>query len=570
LGNEDYSDLIAATKGEDYSDLIAAAGTEEGGPGSFLHPDKFRPSPGRRKFKNQTGPIGHVREQLAEDKANYPTDLASTVDMAAAPFYDAADKATFGAVTGGIKGYGGTTADRYMKAIDRFRGSPVANYTGIAGYMAGGPEMIASGVERAIPHVVNPLAQAARATLGAGVTSGLTSGAEAAGRGEEPMEIAREAGRGYVGGTAVGAPLSAGAALMRGAANTVLNSRGARAREYLDARGQPLAAPDTSDAAIGAAAQRTDEAVKTRMGAYKNEVASRPYMEAINAITPEQAGELVDVAPLYRNLRAAANDPANLQSADKLNTLAGMLEQHRMTLADGSETLLMTQDQINGLRQALGSISGVGKSNAAKLSPLREAFAQAKELVDQGPYAEANRRFARGSEDLNQSLDMVGLRQTTNPDEPIAGNLRVKAQRAGQNTVTAGADTESLDLEAFKAKHPELANDIDAPEIIRRQGDLSFNLAGPSHGGFIERHGVHLSPLVTAMAAAMGHGLEGAAAVPLALALQNRNAIAGRLLYSPAQNSQLAAQLLLGEVPSFGAPGGEVTRQVNDAMRERR
>lgn len=521
------------------------------GPESFLHPDKFKPSPSHRKFKNQTGSLEQIRSRTAAEKTKYPTDLAATLDMASAPIYSMADRATLGAVTGGIRGYGGPTADRWMKEIENYRRSPASNYGDLPAYLIGGPEMVAGAVERALPQVVNRGAQAARALLGSGLTSAGISGAEAASRGEDLPEIAREAGRGYVGGTAVGAPLTAAGALMRGAADTVLGSKGAKAREYLDARGQPLTAPNTSDEAIGAAGARGDEAVKARLGAYKGEVATGPYTEEINRIPQKLADKPVNMTPVYRDLQLAANDPANLQVADKLQTLVKML----------GDRPLMTQQEANGLRRSLAGIAGVGDTTAGKLAPLRRAYESVKAIVDQGPYAEANRKFASGMEDFNNSLDMVGLRSTNNPDEPIAGNLRVKLQRAGQNTVTAGGDTEALDLEAFKAKHPELANAIDAPEIIRKQGDLSFNLTGPSHGGFIERTGLHLSAPIMAAMAYMGHGLKGAAAIPLALALQNRNAIAGRYLYGPAQNAQIAAQMLLGQAPQLAAPGGELTQE---------
>lgn len=440
-----------------------------------------------------------------------------------------------------------------LSEIEQYRSEnpTLSQLTDMPGYMSGAPRALATGIERAIPAASGPATQAARAILGSGLTSGMVAGSESAIRGDEPIEVAKEGGRGFVGGTAVGVPLSAGALLLRGGANAVLKSKGAKAREYLESRGQPLTASDTSDAAIGAAGVRADEEVKKAMVGYKQKVASGPYMEAINAIPQELADQPVNVTPIYRELVMAANDPANLQVADKLNTLVRML----------GDRPLMTQQELNGLRRSLSGIAGVGETTSGKLAPLRKAYESVKALVDQGPYAEANRRFAAGSKDLNESLGMVGLDTSANPEQPITGNLRVKLQRAGQNTVTAGADTESLDLEAFKAKHPELANVIDAPEIIRRQGDIAYNMSGPSHGGFIERHGLHLSPVVLAAVHAMGGGWKGAAAIPLALAIQNRNALAGRLLYSPAQNASVAAQMLLEGVPQLSAPGRELVQE---------
>lgn len=510
--------------------------------------------------------------------ASPPIRHGTADSMTSGPLLSAADRATFGGlgtalrvdkaiannpiaravdaipVVGPLIGKrGGAVADRSLNAMHDYRSEhPTASmYTDLPGYMSGGPRAVAAGIERTIPQVTNKGAQVARAILGSGATSGTVAGAESVMRGDEPGEVLRETGRGTAGGIAVGTPLSVGAGLMQGAAKAILGSKGVRAREYLTQRGQPLTAPDTSDSAIGAAAQRADEAVKSRMTKYKGEVATGPYVDAINGIPQEAADAVVNVTPIYRDLQLAANDPTNLRVADKLNMLVNML----------GDRPLMTQQELNGLRSSLAGIAGVGETTAGKMAPLRRAYESVKALVDQGPYAEANRRFSSGMKDLDESLDMVGLRQTTNPDEPIAGNLRVKAQRAGQNTVTAGGDTEALDLEAFKAKHPELANAIDAPEILRKQGDLSFNMTGPSHGGFIERHGLHLSPAVIAAIHALGGGWKGAASVPLALAIQNRNAIAGRLLYNPALSADIAAQMMLGRLPQLAGPGREAIQE---------
>lgn len=510
-------------------------------------------------------------EQMSQERV---TPVSEQIGQTApGAINSAADRYSMGLYGGGLRALGsiteslGRTPPEFVTAplesIDRYRREhPTASqYTDMPGYMSGAPKMLATGIERAIPAVSNPAAQAARAILGSGLTSGTIAGSESAIRGDEPMEVAKEAGRGYLGGTMVGAPLSAGALVARGAAGMVLGSKGAKAREYLTSRGQPLTAPDTSDAAIGAAAQRTDDAVKDAMVGYKKKVASGPYMEAINEITPEQAGGLMEISPIYHDLSKAAQDPGNLQVVDKLTALMKMLENRQVTLADGSKAIFMTEEQLNGLRRSMGGIAGVGETTAAKNAPLRAAYDQVKALVDEGPYAEANRRNTAGMKDLNESLDMVGLDTSTNPEQPITGNLRVASQRQGQNTVTAGADTERLNIEAFKAKHPELANTIDAPEILRRQGDIAFHTGAPGHGGFIERIGLHLSLPAAAAVAMMGHGWKGAATVPLMMALQNRNALAGRYLYNPAQSAQAGAQMFLGEVPQLAAPGRELLQE---------
>jgi hypothetical protein len=209
-------------------------------------------------------------------------------------------------------------------------------------------------------------------------------------------------------------------------------------------------------------------------------------------------------------------------------------------------------------------MAGVGKTTDAKLSPLKRAYENAKSLVDDGPYAEANRRYHEGLTDVSDSLDMVGLERTTSVDEPIKGNLSVALQRRGQNTVTAGADTERLDIDAFKAKHPELANTVDAPEIIRKQGDLGFHVLPQRHGGLIDRTGSAIggAALLEGLShlASSGHvpGWGAVAAALLGLGVQNAKPLAGRVLYGPAQQAQIAAQMMLQGAPAIAAPGREV------------
>lgn len=531
---------------------------EEGGPESFLHPDKFKPSPGRRPLKN-TGPIEQVREDIRHEKTKYPTE---TADIIAAPGLSMLDRATLGGLSGTMRLSNRINEatgreplfKRSLDAIEGYRASsPTASqYTDIPGYLTGGPRAIAMDVERAIPQVASPLAQVARATLASGAAGGAVAASEAATGGKDIGETLREGGRGAAGGVIVGAPLSAASAMLGAGARAVLGSRGAKAREYLESRGQPLTAPDTSDAAIGAAAQRADQAVKERMGVFKGEAATRPFLEATEAVPQRLADQPVNMTPIYRDLQLAANDPGNLQVADKLNTLVRML----------GDRPVMTQQEVNGLRRSLAGIAGIGETNAGKMAPLRRAYESVKAIVDQGPYAEANRRYAEGLGNVDESLGMVGLRRSLNPDEPIAGNLRVASQRQGQNTVTAGADTERLDIEAFKAKHPELASVIDAPEVIRNQGDIAFHAGGPSHGGLIERVVGHLPLPAILAAAALGHGWKGAAAAAAAAAYANRNALAGRVLYNPAQNAQIAAQMMLMGVPQAATPGREVSREL--------
>lgn len=536
---------------------------EEGGPESFLHPDKFKPSPQHRKLKN-TGPIEKVRSDLDIG----PIAAPSTTESIAAPIADMLDKASLGAVRAKLASaphIPGSTATNpaefLLHGIDRYRRDaplPVQIATSSPAYISPntGPSLIATGVGKALARA--PVNAGMRAILGAAGTGAGIAGAESIVRGDSPMDTLRETVGGGMGGAAIGGPLAGLSMLTKAAANTVLGSEGAKAREFLESRGQPLTAANTTDEAIGAAAQRRDQAVKEGLWDYRGQRASEPYAEAVSRVTPEQARELVDVTPLVHDMVQSFYTPGirnDVATALKQNL---DLIEGRFKRSDGS--YLMTQEGLNNLRAGLADLVDFN-SRDPRQRPLLSAFTRAKELVDQGPYAEANRLNTEGMADFNESLKMTGLKESGRRDEPISGNLAITGQRQGQNTVTAGRDTEKLDLDAFRAKHPELANALDEPEIVRKQADLAFNMTGPSHGGFMERYGLHLSPFVAAAIAASGHGLKGAAAVPLALALQNRKAIAGRLLYEPAQTANLAAQMLLGEVPQLSAPGAEFARE---------
>ncbi len=554
---------------------MAGGEAEEGGPESFLDPKKFKPSKGQRKFKNQTGPIEQVREDIRHEKTLYPTESA---DIIAAPGLSMLDRASLGGLTGTMRLSNRINEaagreplfQRSLDAIEGYRGnSPtLSRYTDIGGYLTGGPQAIATSVERAIPQVAGALPNIARATVASGAAGGLTAGAESATRGDDTAEFLRETGRGAAGGALVGAPLSIGSTLIGKAAQAVLNSKGAKAREYLTARGKPLTAPDTSDAAIGASAQRADDAVKEGLTAYRNEVASEPYQQAIERVKANdvirqrlglepEATKLVDVTPIFHDMIQSYYTPGlDAGTAAFLKRELEIMEQ-RFMRPDG--TVKMTQEGVNQLRR--GFSGNVDFNRTDNPQALVSAYGAAKKIVDQGPFAEANRLFSEGDKNYRESLDMLNLRKTNRRDQPIQGNLRVAAQRQGQNTVTAGADTERLDRDAFAQKHPELAARLEEPEILRNQGDLKFNLLPPSHGGLIERLAAPAGLGAAAVAQGFGHGASGVAGLLAALALQNKTAIAGRLLYDPAIEARLAAQMMLGAVPQVATPGEQLVPQ---------
>lgn len=519
---------------------------------------------------NNTGPIEQVRADLDPRNA----EGHGVLDQAAGAVNSAADRYSMGLFGGALRlarglndtgvgravnaqiapdvNRGGGAADAALRSVDEYRTRhPMLSIaTDAPAYAVTGPvTATASGINRVLSGAAGrALGPMTRAGLSAAGTSGVIAGNEAASRGESIEEAAPGVASSALAGLAVGAGAGMAGTAIGGAARKVMGSKGAQARRFIEDRGGTVG-PGTpgsgsvfegtperiDDAAIGQRAAEVDTNVKDMLRGYQDRVAGAPYREAIGAITPEQAGNVVEITPIYRALIKAANDPANLSQAGRLNELVKMIEAHKVAAPGGGELILANEEWLNGLRRGLSTVSGAGQTTAGRMAPLQRAFHEVKAVVDEGPYAEANRRYSTGMSDVDESLDMLGLRRSHNPDEPIAGNLRVKAQRAGQNTVTAGADRPGWD--AFKAKHPDMALELEMPELLRAKADLQFH-AMPAHGGLIERLAAPISAGVAMAGAAMsGHGLKGLAAIPLAMAVQNATPIAGRFLYGPAQEA---------------------------------
>lgn len=157
------------------------ADIEDGGPESFLSPETFRPSPGRKPLAN-TGPIDKVRRDLD------PSRL-SAGDSAAAPAMSAMDASSFG-LLGKALGFdrdvlssnpiaravdesplgpyigkqGGAVADRAMEGMERYRRDEptLSRYTDMPGYYVGP----AKAVAEVVGHGLDTLGRAASRTAG--------------------------------------------------------------------------------------------------------------------------------------------------------------------------------------------------------------------------------------------------------------------------------------------------------------------------------------------------------------------------------------------------------------------
>lgn len=485
--------------------------------------------------------------------------------------------------------------------------------------------------ESAIPKAgANRVAQVARVPIvgaaagaGAGASSSATSG------GSLP-EIGEAAKQGGAFGYAFGLPMAGFASGVGMLSDAVLNSKGGQARRFIEERGgkvgvttpgkgpvfDAMDVEGNASADIGEQARKSGERVEEGLRNYKEEVASKPYRREVARVPEEKASRQVDVTSLYDQMIEARGDVGLRDDiAPKLDRQIGILEGRRQgalsaedagllkqlrevqaasqgkaqprvekMIADleakqGSDRIFVSEREANELRQKLAELGGVGEKTDAKLSPLKGAYGEAKDIVDrklftatpksgplrpgegresvidveEAPYAKANRTFTAGMKDVDESNRLLDLKRSKKPgaSEANINKLRVKGQRRGENTVTAGSERSRFD--AFTEKHPELGLELERPELLRKQADLSFSGGLPQHGNLYERLGHASMPLSLLYAATQGHGGKAALAMGALLAARNRVPIAGRLLYPGALEGAAAETAMQRLNPLFQA-----------------
>lgn len=587
MASEDYSDLIAAAQGgDDYSDLIAAAdAVEEGGPESFLDPKTFKPSKGRRAFKNQTGPIEGVRAGIAAQKAEAPTDVG---ELAAGPVLSFADRATLGGLGGllrvarGINESTGTTeptlASRSLESMEGYRRrNPTASMWSDApsvlikasplGAMATGVGSLAG---RAFSR---PVTQALAASA---VTGGVQGGLQAASEEAPPEEILESIGGGAGTGLAIAGPLTAAAGGAGRLAQAVTNSRGGKARQFLEGQGV-----DVSPTSPGRGPVMDRMVTKGTTDAdigHQAEVSARRGVEQLNQSDQAVRGVLgrrigaIDDSIEGQGLRDIGGVVAKMEDASKSfgvdasvrarlrDELALIHENMGKGFNPETDNYIVSEADLNRLRRDLDGMARTGLSTEAKFHPLREAANELRAMVDEGPYRDVNKDYSRELFGQQKSRRLLGLSDRLGkPEESEAGINKVKhlITRRGQNTVTAGGQQDRL--AQFERRRPDVAEEFIKPEILRKRADIAFHLLPQKHGGLIDRVGSAGGGLALAEALMQvaGHGhvspLKVLGTLGGGLALQNLPAIQARLLYPMAQEAQLAAPMLLGEVPLVSA-----------------
>jgi hypothetical protein len=392
---------------------------------------------------------------------------------------------------------------------------------------------------------------AARPVAGAltgAATGAVTTAAEDVAQGQDAGTTLRDIGRSAVVGGAVGG----GAGVVGAAAAKVNNSRGAQARRFIEEHGQgatvgplspgrggvfenELAGLPANDKGIGAAAKIGAKNILQQVAEEHRVETSRPFreMKALIDNTPA-ANRPRDITSIVTNMQSAAYDLETAPFARaQLEGQLNILERYR----DPKTGIVMVPErQINGLRRTLMRTAKVGTNDAPgeAEAPLRKAAFEAKQLVDQGPYAALNDFYSEGMKKLEGTRKQLGLKARPAKDAEVdVRKTKLTLARQGQNTATAGGDA---DLEALKRDRPELAAAANLSELQRAKADLSYHLI-PQHGGLMPRvAGAALGPGAALGAAALGHGGAGLAAAGGMMALQNATPIAGRVLYPLTRN----------------------------------
>lgn len=578
------------SKGEDYSDLIAAAGTEEGGPESFLHPDKFKPSRGQRKFANQTGP--DAAGQLQQEKQKYP--VQSLDETAAGATLSALDRASMGALGGSLR-YGSENtpevpeslrpyeqllglkdrrarSQQVLGAMEDYRkANPTeSQLTDLPAYFTKGYTTLGEGAAKLAERPArfaaagNPLGDLLRVGVPAAAVSAVPAATQEISEGGGAEDAAKAALSGAKSGVQLATTLAGGARLVGAAGRTVANSKGGKARRFIEERGGGaevgLATPGEGgkfddmithghdDAAIGAQAE---ESAKRGLGMlneeHKGVRAALGIRKGNVAKTPE-AAQLHDVSDVVAKIEDTLTDLdlSDYAEAKLEKALAKIKKAQGQGFNPETDSYLLSETDLNKLRTRLDKAAKTGESTDGSLIPLKEAANQVRELVSKGPYGDVNSQFAEEYSRNRKNRDLLGIQpKSKTPQEPNAAFNKVSnmLKRRGKNEITGGG--ESGRVAEFAERNPAIEEEFVKPELLRKRADIGFHVF-PQHGGLYER----LGPGAHYAAHALTH--LGTGVIP-PLLFTNRNAIAARLLYGPAMAAQAAEPLLLNEIPLLAA-----------------
>lgn len=428
----------------------------------------------------------------------------------------------------------------YLKERQRDSNNPIAHDWGaqaIIGGLLGG----------AAGRLVAPAAEAI-AGAGAPVLTGATEGAVAS--------------KAQGGDAAGGGVIGAGLGMLGPLGTAVMNSKGGRARGFLEehgaevspftaGRGKPfdeMVTAGTTDADIGKQASASAEK-GLGMLAEKRRGELRPVGKLYDTIDNSPAGRAPrDVTDLVTHVQDALGeiDIASATEAELRTALAKVEGKQAPGFNPDTDNYQLSEADLNKLRRKVDRGARTGASTDEKLSPLKGVADEARDMVDQGPYKPVNDMYAAASTKYRDSRKLLGINERPKtPQETQAAVEKVTnlITRRNQNTVTAGkaeAGTQG-NLAAFEQKHPDIGDELAKPAMLRSKADISFHVLPQRHGGLIDRTGNMLGSAATVegLMHMIGHGHVTGAKLGLGigagLTLQNLPAIQARLLYPGAK-----------------------------------
>jgi hypothetical protein len=245
--------------------------------------------------------------------------------------------------------------------------------------------------------------------------------------------------------------------------------------------------------------------------------AGRIPAERMRDISPLR-GAIAD--QLYAESTPTSVRPFLASELDRLDSLRG---------EDGR--VMVTEKRLNDMRQRLQGMADYGVNTGAGTGSLKDrsfkaVAAAAKELTDQGPYAEPNAIYAKGMQGLGEDRASLGLkRRPAQLESGVAAEDRKLAQilgNLGNDSEAAGRMTADVKaaLPAFLERHPELAKQVDLPNLLRAKDALGFQM--PGEGGALDN-----------LLQATGRGKHGVVGKAIDALKHNASAINGRVLYTP-------------------------------------
>lgn len=346
---------------------------------------------------------------------------------------------------------------------------------------------------------------------------------------------------------------------------------------------EEIAGLEPSRANVGRASIRGARNIRKGLTDQFEERTARPYREAISRVEAEPGGavpaavEAEATTPLPRETNAdvyhgdlagvrqriaerglpgidvvdtAAEQSARLPAAEQLRDasalrgkiadrlydpetprhIRGVLKTElddldAMRAPDGQ--VMVTEKWLDKTRRRLQQMADYGiptgpGQGSIKDRAFKDIAKTARELVDEGPYGEANAIYSKGMRELGTDREAIGLK--AKPGKNVAVEDRRVAQilrNRNNDSEAAGAMSDPEAIAAFMERHPEFARQVDLPDLVRAKGKLEFGLdPGKTHNLIqMSEHPTVFKKYLDLI----GHNLD---------------AVTGRLLYRPAGGAQ--------------------------------